>query len=98
MVERFLLSMERDGEMRIKLHNSLCKQCNRNFISFLFNGNVIVNMGIDHLWMFYLIDNTYAFIKFNIRTKKFEEEVGFGRNKKNSSEWFRNPIYQWKDI
>ncbi len=92
--------MERDVEMRIKLHNSFVK-INRNYnLRFIFDDKIFLVSRGNSLLLFHRIDDCYYFLSFSPETKEFYVELlGFGKDEKDSNpDWWRSSKLIWEEM
>ncbi len=80
-------------DMRIKIHNSLCKTHNRSFI---FNEISFVYINNRNFSLSYMFNDRHYFLRFSSETNKFYEELGFGNNRKILKDWHK--AYDWKEV
>ncbi len=93
--------MERDEEMRIRLHNSLLKirydPDPLEFFQFLFDEKVFLSLYNNHIHIGYEIDDKNYFLSFSAETKEFVEWLGFGKDTKEyNSAWRRD--FKWREM
>ncbi len=69
---------------------------------FLFDDKIFLSLSKynDFLYLCYQIDDYYCFLIFFTKTKKFEKEYGFGKDKiyKYPNWWEDRFYYEWKEI
>ncbi len=65
----------------------------------LFDEKIFISSYCNYIHLWYRINDSDYFLRFNFETKEFEEGSGFGRKYKDTDpDWWKDPDYNWKEM